>query len=100
RSPHAGMDFPFSVKAVSDKAVNAFALPGGPLYVYTGLISLADNESQLVGVLAHEMSHVKLRHGTNQASKANLFQLPVMLAGGIGGNGMLGQLTQMGIGLG
>src|SRR6059058_5943013 len=52
-SPHAGTDFPFSVKAISDKTVNAFALPGGPLYVYTGLISLADNEGQLAGVLAH-----------------------------------------------
>jgi beta-barrel assembly-enhancing protease len=100
RSPHAGTGFPFSVKAISDKSVNAFALPGGPLYVYTGLISLAGNEGQLVGVLAHEMSHIKLRHGTNQASKANLIQLPLMLAGGLGGSGILGQLAQVGIGLG
>jgi predicted Zn-dependent protease len=70
------------------------------LFVYTGLISLADNEGQLAGVLAHEMSHIRLRHGTNQASKANLIQLPLMLAGGLGGNGLLGQLTQLGIGLG
>jgi predicted Zn-dependent protease len=41
------------------------------LFVYTGLISLADNEAQLAGVLAHEMSHIRLRHGTNQASKAS-----------------------------
>src|SRR2546430_1003761 len=96
RSPHAGTEFPFSVKAISDKNVNAFALPGGPLYVYTGLISLADNEGQLAGVLAHAMSHIRLRHGTSQASKANLFQLPLMLAGGLAGNGILGQLTQLG----
>lgn len=100
RSPHAGTEFPFSVQAISDKNINAFALPGGPLFVYTGLISLADNEAQLVGVLAHEMSHIRLRHGTSQASKANLFQLPLMLAGGLAGNGLLGQLTQLGIGLG
>ena len=100
RSPHAGTEFPFSVQAISDKNINAFALPGGPLFVYTGLISLADNEAQLAGVLAHEMSHIRLRHGTNQASKANLFQLPLMLAGGLAGNGLLGQLTQLGIGLG
>ena len=100
RSPHSGTEFPFSVQAISDKNVNAFALPGGPLFVYTGLISLADNEGQLAGVLAHEMSHIRLRHGTSQASKANLFQLPLMLAGGLAGNGLLGQLTQLGIGLG
>ena len=100
RSPHAGTDFPFSVKAISDRTINAFALPGGPLYVYTGLINLADNEGQLAGVLAHEMSHIKLRHGTSQTSKANLFQLPVMLLGGGGGSGVLGQLAQLGIGLG
>jgi Zn-dependent protease with chaperone function len=100
RSPHAGTEFPFSVQAISDKNINAFALPGGPLFVYTGLISLADNEAQLAGVLAHEMSHIRLRHGTSQASKANLFQLPLMLAGGLAGNGLLGQLTQLGIGLG
>jgi len=100
RSPHASTEFPFSVRAISDKNVNAFALPGGPLFVYTGLITLADNEAQLVGVLAHEMSHIRLRHGTNQASKANLFQLPLMLAGGLAGDGLLGQLTQLGIGLG
>ena len=100
KSPHAATEFPFSVQAISDKNVNAFALPGGPLFVYTGLISLADNEAQLVGVLAHEMSHIRLRHGTNQASKANLFQLPLMLAGGLAGDGLLGQLSQLGIGLG
>src|SRR5262249_39660068 len=52
------------------------------------------------GVVAHEISHVILRHGTNQASKANLIQLPAMLGGAFGGRGMLGQLTQLGIGLG
>src|SRR6185503_10671867 len=83
RSPHAGKEFPFTVRVVSDKNVNAFALPGGPLFVNTGLISLADNEAQLVGVLAHEMSHIRLRHGTNQASKANLLQLPLALLGGV-----------------
>jgi hypothetical protein len=58
------------------------------------------NEAQLVGVLAHEMSHIRLRHGTNQASKANLFQLPLALAQGIGGKGTFGKLAEMGVGLG
>lgn len=96
-----GGDYPYSFKVVNDKSINAFALPGGPTFVHTGLIAAADNEAQLAGVMAHEISHVALRHGTNQASKANLIQLPAMLAGAVVGNGsMLGQLTQLGIGLG
>src|SRR5262249_37638211 len=62
-------DWPFSFKGISDKNINAFALPGGPMFVNTATILAADNEAQLAGVMAHEMSHVVLRHGTNQASK-------------------------------
>jgi hypothetical protein len=62
----------------------------------------ADNEEQLAGVLAHDIAHVALRHGTNQASKANLIQLPAMLGGALAGRGgsLMGQLAQLGIGLG
>ena len=73
--------FPFNFTLLNDGSVNAFALPGGPMFVFTGLVKEADNEAQLAGVMAHEMGHVILRHGTNQASKANLIQLPAMLAG-------------------
>lgn len=100
--PQAG-GFPYTFKVVNDPSINAFALPGGPMFINTGLFKAADNEAQLVGVMAHEMSHVALRHGTNQASKANLIQIPAALAGAVfgGGNGsMLGQLAQLGIGLG
>lgn len=99
--PEAG-GFPYSFQVVADQSINAFALPGGPAFVHTGLLSAADNEAQVAGVLAHEISHVALRHGTNQASKANLIQLPALLASGmLGKNGsMLSQLTQLGIGLG
>ncbi|MBS1834827.1 MAG: M48 family metalloprotease [Acidobacteria bacterium] len=93
-------EFPYYFKLVNDDSINAFALPGGPMYVHTGLIKAAENEAQLAGVLAHEMSHVALRHGTNQASKQNLLQIPLALGGAMAGNGMLGQLTQLGIGLG
>jgi predicted Zn-dependent protease len=99
RSPHAG-EFPYYFKVVADDSINAFALPGGPMYIHTGLIKAADNEGQLAGVMAHEISHVALRHGTNQASKANLIQIPAILAGSATGNGMMGQLAQLGIGLG
>jgi len=93
--------YPYTFQVVNDKSINAFALPGGPAFVFTGLIAAVDNEAQLAGVLAHEITHVALRHGTNQASKANLFQLPAALLASKAGTGsMLGQLGQLGIGLG
>jgi hypothetical protein len=92
--------YPYTFKLVKDPTLNAFALPGGPTFVHTGLITAAENEAQLAGVMAHEISHVALRHGTNQASKANLIQLPALLAGAAVGGSMIGQLAQLGIGLG
>jgi Zn-dependent protease with chaperone function len=92
--------FPYTFKAVNEKSINAFALPGGPTYYHTGLFLNAENEGQLVGVMAHEISHIALRHGTNQASKANAIKIPAMIAGALAGNGMLGSLAQLGIGLG
>ena len=100
RSKHAGT-FPFTFSVINDKSINAFALPGGPIYVHTGLLAAVDNESQLAGVMAHEMSHVALRHGTHEASKANMIQLPAALAGSmIGNDSLLGSLTQIGIKVG
>jgi beta-barrel assembly-enhancing protease len=87
--------FTFTFALVSDKSVNAFALPGGPAFVHTGLILAADNEAQVAGVLAHEISHVILRHGTNQASKANLVQIPAILAGVLTGSNLLSQVTSL-----
>ncbi|MGE5646683.1 MAG: M48 family metalloprotease [Acidobacteriota bacterium] len=92
--------FPFSFTLLNSKEVNAFALPGGPAFVFTGLIKVADNEGELAGVLAHELSHVILRHGTNQVSKANLVQLPAQLAGSMIGGSTMGQLVNLGLGLG
>src|SRR5438132_10670016 len=100
-TPHGESEFPYQVNAIASKDINAFALPGCPIFVYTGLIQAASNESELAGVLSHEMTHVKLRHGTNQASDANLIQLPFALAEkAIGSGSLLGQLAQVGIGLG
>jgi predicted Zn-dependent protease len=94
-------EFPYSFKVVVDKSINAFALPGGPMYIHTGLLAAADNESQMAGVMAHEVSHVALRHGTNQASKQQMLQLPAMLVGQASGSGgLLGTLSQLGINLG
>jgi len=100
-SQPAAQDYPYEFTLIHDESINAFALPGGPIFVHTGLLRAADNEAQMAGVLAHEISHVALRHATNQASKANLIQLPAILAGvAIGQESMAAQLGQMGLGLG
>jgi len=80
-----GTKFPYTIKAVNANEINAFSLPGGPMYVNRGLINAARNEAELAGVLAHEMSHVILRHGTEQASKAYLGQAGLSLLGGLVG---------------
>jgi beta-barrel assembly-enhancing protease len=92
--------FPFTFEVVADPSINAFALPGGPMFINTGLLRAVDNEAQLAGVMGHEMSHVILRHGTNQASKSQLIQLPAILGAQMTGSSMLGKLAQVGIGLG
>jgi len=94
-----GEKYPYQFKAVNDGAINAFALPGGFLYINRGVIAAADNEGQLAGVMAHEISHVALRHGTNQATKANFAQLPLAILGGLMGSNSVGALlAQLGAG--
>src|SRR5262249_46363156 len=75
--------FPFYFKIVNDRSINAFALPGGPVYVHRGAIEAADNEAQLAGVIGHEMGHVILRHGTNQATKAQFGQGALSILGAV-----------------
>jgi Zn-dependent protease with chaperone function len=81
-----GEKYPYQYKCVNDRAINAFALPGGFVYINRGVIEAADNEAQLAGVMAHETAHVALRHGTNQASKAYVAQVPLAILGGVLGN--------------
>src|SRR6185436_15627203 len=64
-------EFRYSFDVVNVREINAFALPGGPMFVNRGMIEAAHTEGEVVGVMAHEMSHVLLRHGTAQATKAN-----------------------------
>src|SRR6267142_3320491 len=71
---------PFTIKVIDSDDVNAFALPGGFFYVNSGLILRAQEESELAGVMAHEISHVTARHGTKQATKGELIQLGAMAA--------------------
>jgi beta-barrel assembly-enhancing protease len=81
-----GEKYPYQFKGVNDASINAFALPGGFLYINRGTIEAADNEAQLAGVISHEIGHVALRHGTNQASKAQITEMPLAILGGIMGN--------------
>lgn len=94
--------WPYQFHVVAQKEVNAFALPGGEVFVNVGAITAAANEAQLAGVMAHEMSHVYMQHSAKQMQKAELTQGLAGLAGAILGNagGMLGALGQTGIQIG
>jgi len=76
---------PFTIKVLDSEEVNAFALPGGFFFVNSGLILKADSESELAGVMAHEIAHVAARHGTRNATRGELAQIamiPVMVMSG------------------
>lgn len=82
---------PFTIKVIDGEEVNAFALPGGYFFVYSGLILKADNEAELAGVMSHEIAHVAARHGTRQATRgeiANLATIPLIFMGGWTGYGI------------
>ena len=82
---HSDAKLPFHVKVVDTDEVNAFAFPGGFFYVNKGLILEADNESELIGVIAHEISHIIARHATTRMSKGQYLQIaaiPAMIFGG------------------
>jgi predicted Zn-dependent protease len=95
-----GEKWPYSFHVVNQKEINAFALPGGPVFVNVGTIRAADNEAELAGVIAHEISHVVQRHGTRAASKQMAAQLPLAVLGGVMGGGALAQMARQGLGFG
>lgn len=108
KTPQAN-NYPYYFRLVNDDSINAFALPGGPMFVNTGLIKAADNEGEVAGVLAHEMSHVALRHGAAQVTKQQRYGTLFGVIGAIGGTltadqngncGLLCQITQAGTSLG
>ena len=98
--------YEYSFTPVNLKEINAFALPGGPMFVHRGMIDAAAEEAEVVGVMAHELSHVLLRHGTANASKAQNPWLQLgQIAGAIGGAAVggplgsaIGQGSQFGLG--
>ena len=82
---------PFTIKLIDSSDVNAFALPGGFFFVNSGLMLRAESESELAGVMAHEIAHVAARHGTRQATKAQLVNfatIPLLFIGGWTGYGI------------
>ena len=100
---HEEFDYTFDV--INQKEINAFALPGGPMFLNRGMIEAASSEGEVAGVMAHEISHVALRHGTAQATKGQRFQIGSVLGqiagaiiGGTAGS-ILSQGTQIGAGL-
>lgn len=97
-------EFRYSFRVVDARDINAFALPGGPMYVNRGMIEAAKSEGEMAGVMAHELSHVALRHGTAQATKAQKYQvagiagaiLGSVIGGGLGQ--VIGQGSQVAVG--
>ena len=94
--------WPFQFHVIAQKEVNAFALPGGPMFVNLGTIVAADNEAELAGVMAHEMAHVYMQHSAKQQEKGSLLEGLAGLAGVLAGGmqGALGSLARAGIQIG
>jgi len=94
--------WPFEFHVIPQKEINAFALPGGQMFINIGTITAAKNESELAGVMAHEMAHVYMQHSAKQASKAQTTSAIAGIASAVLGakGGVIGQIGQMGIQMG
>ncbi len=82
---NSGASVPFTIKVIDAEEINAFALPGGFFFVNTGVLTNADSEAEMAGVMAHEIAHVAARHGTRQATRGeivNLASIPLIFMGG------------------
>src|SRR5689334_3998578 len=97
-------EFQYSFTGVNVREINAFALPGGPMFINRGMIEKAHTEGEIAGVMAHELSHVALRHGTAQATKATKYEMGQIagavlgaIVGGRAGS-VIAQGTQFGLG--
>src|ERR1051325_232783 len=97
-------EFRYTFEAVNVREINAFALPGGPMFINRGMIERAHDEGEVAGVMAHELSHVALRHGTAQQTKATPYEVGEVagqILGSIVGGGwgqVIAQGSQFGIG--
>jgi Zn-dependent protease with chaperone function len=88
--------WPYQFHVIQQKDINAFALPGGPIFINIGTITAADNEAELAGVMAHEMSHVYMQHSAKQMPKQEWAGIVSALGGLLGGSA-IGNLARMGI---
>jgi len=82
----SGPKYPYSFSVANYKEINAFALPGGPIWVHRGVLQVATNESQVAGVLAHEVAHIAERHAAGQLTKGIVANLGLGLLGAFLGN--------------
>ncbi len=102
--PGVNQQWPFNFHVVASQDINAFALPGGSIFVNLGTIQAAETEAQLAGVMAHEISHDVMRHSTcnlvHQRNKSILYGLGQIGSSILLGNGTVGQLAQTGLGIG
>ncbi len=94
-----GPRYPYSFDVANKRDINAFALPGGPIWVHRGLIDAAQNEAQLAGVIAHEVAHIAHRHAAEQMTKGTFANVGLSLLGAFLGNGTGGQIAQLGAGI-
>lgn len=94
-----GVKYNWTFNVVNNSEINAFALPGGFIYINRGAIEASQNEAQIAGVIAHEEGHVVMRHGTHQASEMILAQAPLSILAGLLGqsSSLASQLAQLGL---
>lgn len=93
-----GPRYPYSFDIANYREVNAFALPGGPIWIHRGTIDAARTESQLVGVIAHEVAHIAHRHAAEQITKGTFANVGLGLLGALLGDGRGSQIAQLGAG--
>lgn len=94
----AGPKYPYSFSVADYREINAFALPGGPVWIHRGVLHAATNESQVAGVLAHEIAHIGQRHAADQLTKGMMANLGLGLLGAVLGNGGGASAAQMAAG--
>jgi predicted Zn-dependent protease len=93
-----GPEYPYSFSMADYREINAFALPGGPVWIHRGVLHAATNESQVAGVLAHEVAHIAQRHAAGQLTKNMMANLGLGLLGAVLGNGGGATAAQMAAG--
>ena len=94
-----GPKYPYSFDVANNREINAFALPGGPIWIHRGAIDAAQNEAQIAGVLAHEIAHIANRHAADQITKGTFANAGLGLLGAFLGGGNGSKIAQLGAGL-